>query len=598
MKNTIKLILLLSLGFINNYSHGQSLVDSLQTIVEEARTNFNLAGLSAAVNFENETSWTGLSGLAGDGIPLTDQYLFPIGSATKVLVSASIMQLMEDGQLSLDDSLGTWLASHPQIDGAITIKQLLNHTSGIYNFTSHPNFFTDVESDYTQIFTPSDLLINYVDAPYFSAGSNWSYSNTNYLLLGFIIEAITGLDCHDAIRTKILNPLQLNDIGIFPFEPFNLPLAHLFQGQGASSPSVDLFNNGVQMDTYLSSAWMAGAYTARSEDLAFLFKRIYDGTILQQTSIDLLSDELFYMGGNIDYGLGTMFFEIWPETTLMGHGGDIFYTTQSYYDPIMDISFTINANDTNIFAGQLLDIILQMREAIKYFDSLEKSRLYLTIFLEGNYDISSGTMHNMSFIQGLIPNQQPYDIAPWDCFNNSISTNAPSTTVDWVLVEAMTGTPNVSGTPGLTRVESQVALLQSDGSLFSPDGMSGVEFSNLIYGEEYYFIVRHRNHLDVLTANSITAAAAMNYDFSINSNQAFGLDQVKLMDDGKYVLYAGDYSPDGVIQNTDYDQWKSNPAIINTYNISDGNLDGSVQTTDFDQWITNKAKIGVLEVRY
>lgn len=576
---------------MSSFLSAQSLTDSLQSIIEQAQSDLNIAGISAAINFADESIWTGVSGLAGQNLNMNDQYIFPIGSASKTLVAASILRLMEEGQLSLSDSLGTWLQSHPNIDGSISIKQLLNHTSGIYNYTSHPSFFTDVESDYSQIFQPEDLL-NYVDAPEFPAGTNWAYSNTNYMLLGFILEEVSGLEFHEVIRSYVLDPLQLSDVNIFPFEAFNQDLAHLFDG-----PSTDLFTQGLMMDTYLSSAWAAGAYTSRPSDLSKMIKGIYDGSILQQSSLDSITEEMYYMG-NIDYGLGTMTYNIWPETTIIGHGGDIFYTTQAYYDPSLDISINVHANDKSIFASSLFYLILELREVVKYFESLDRSRLELKVFLEGNYNEALGEMHNLSFLEGLMPFQQPYNMAPWDCPYMNANPTIPGNTVDWVLVEAMVGIPTITGSPGLSRIAQKVGLLQKDGSIYSPDGTLGLEFTELVQGEEYYFIVRHRNHLDVLTSIPLIAANSMNYDFSQAESQAFGSQQMKLMQDGSFAMFAGDYSPDGVIQNTDFDQWKTEPAILNTYQITDGNLDGSVQATDYDTWLPNNAKIGVVEVRY
>ena len=90
----------------------------------------------------------------------------------------------------------------------------------------------------------------------------------------------------------------------------------------------------------------------------------------------------------------------------------------------------------------------------------------------------------------------------------------------------------------------------------------------------------------------------MSYDFTSGSDQAFGVEQVKATIDGFYVMHAGEYNQDGVIQTTDYDVWQSDPAINNTYNRADGNLDGVVQATDFDTWFPNKAKVGTIEIGY
>jgi len=118
----------------------------------------------------------------------------------------------------------------------------------------------------------------------------------------------------------------------------------------------------------------------------------------------------------------------------------------------------------------------------------------------------------------------------------------------------------------------------------------------LALGIPYHFCIRHRSHLDVLTANSVNAAAQVSYDLTTNDTQALGIEQLKLMSDGKAVLYGGDYTQDGVLQTTDYDAWQANPAQLDVYSTTDGNLDGSVQATDYDLWYPNRAKVGAVEI--
>ncbi len=225
----------------------------------------------------------------------------------------------------------------------------------------------------------------------------------------------------------------------------------------------------------------------------------------------------------------------------------------------------------------------------------------IKVYLEGAYDPSSGEMDHKLLDLDLLPMSQPYDVAPWNYGGTeSVMSSAdfPSNTVDWVLVEARTGTPNQSGSMGTTVVETKAGLLLGDGSIVDAQSLNPLAFALLENGTAYYFVVRHRNHLDVIGATSVVGATLMTYDFTTAVEQAFGVDQMKVMDVGKVALLAGDYNSSGDIQNTDNNAWKENPAVNQAYLLIDGNMDGLSQVSDYDIWYFNRAKLGVIEIRY
>ena len=220
------------------------------------------------------------------------------------------------------------------------------------------------------------------------------------------------------------------------------------------------------------------------------------------------------------------------------------------------------------------------------------------LYLEGNYNPDTDRMEAYNLVNH-IPLQQPYNQAPYNYTGTESITNINYNVVDWVLVEARSGTPNIGGTRNTVTVETRAALLYNDGTIKDIDGTEGVRFQNLQEGTAYHFCIRHRNHLDILTANPLIAKASMSlYDFTTSADQALGNGQQKTATNGKAVLFAGDYSVDGTIQVTDYDAWKTSPAQLDTYSVLDGNLDGVVQVTDFDVWLPNKAKIGTAEIQF
>jgi D-alanyl-D-alanine carboxypeptidase len=111
--------------------------------------------------------------------------LFGTGSITKNFVAALTMKLAEEKILTLDDPLSDWLPAYPYIDGRITIRQLLNHTSGHYMFWDNDSLWDELNKDRTIIWTPEEILA-YIREPYFVPGEGWHYSNTNYLLMAMI----------------------------------------------------------------------------------------------------------------------------------------------------------------------------------------------------------------------------------------------------------------------------------------------------------------------------------------------------------------------------------------------------------------------------
>ncbi len=251
------------------------------------------------------------------------------------------------------------------------------------------------------------------------------------------------------------------------------------------------------------------------------------------------------------------------------------------------------------------DSILRQIDYIlcKYFDTnctYPAVDLELKVFLEGPTIDGNGNMRTDLVADDLIPLEQPYNVAPYNYMDQISATTIPNDVVDWVLLEARSGTASITGTGQTVLVEQALGFLKSNGDISNITGTGGVRFTQLDPTMTYHFVVRHRNHLDVMSAVKLAASNnPISYDFTIGEGQAFGNDQLK--EDpvsGAYMLFAGDYNGDGVIQTTDFDEWMVSPSILNSYQNTDGNLDGTVQVTDFDQWFPNKAKLGAVEIRY
>ncbi len=144
-------------------------------------------------------------------IPATPETRFRIGSVTKQFTAAAILRLAQDGRLSIDDTLAKYFPGYPGGD-KITLRHLLTHTSGLHDFTQHPDFFARV----TKPIAPADLVAWFQDdPPDFPPGEQFSYCNTGYVLLGQIVEKVSGLSRGDYLQKQFFGPLGMHDTGVW-----------------------------------------------------------------------------------------------------------------------------------------------------------------------------------------------------------------------------------------------------------------------------------------------------------------------------------------------------------------------------------------------
>jgi hypothetical protein len=195
----------------------------------------------------------------------------------------------------------------------------------------------------------------------------------------------------------------------------------------------------------------------------------------------------------------------------------------------------------------------------------------LKLFLEAAYQ--SGSMKTLLRTNNLLPLSQPYTGAPWSYAGSEHAATLPSTAVDWILVELRTTTS------GSSTVARRAALLNSNGTVTEPDGVSPVAFPTAARGA-YYIVIRHRNHLAVMTpvAQALDSNSPL-YDFSTAKSQYYGNDARNLAA-GVWGLYGGDYSRDGFIDSDDF-TGPDNQSFQSGYLQADLSMDGFVDSDDF-----------------
>lgn len=297
--------------------------------------------------------WQGAAGMVdlGRQTPMQTCHRTRIASVTKPFVAAAVMLLMEDGVLELDAPITTYL---PEEDdrlpnaSRISTRQLLSHQSGVHNFLDVPfvlELFNRPERTWRLEACYAHALRS---SPDFEPGEDWSYSNTNYLLLARIIEAVTGQPHEDVLRTRIFEPLGMVSTSYRPDS---------FAFDGVAHGYFDLFGDRHLIDASESYANSCvgpdGGMVSTAEDLlTFLDATFSRGTLLRPSSIDAMlpyvetGEELFP-----HYGLGL---ESWVdgEAYGYGHGGHEFgYRTFAYYFPQQDVSFVVWVNASSLLPG-------------------------------------------------------------------------------------------------------------------------------------------------------------------------------------------------------------------------------------------------------
>jgi len=270
--------------------------------------------------------FAGASGSADllNGTPMPPEGAFRIGSITKMFTAAVIVQLAEDGVLTLDDPLAQWLpevAAQLPYGDQITLRHLLTHTSGLFNVVEHEAYYADlftemVVDEATGNVTldcverdPNDTLARYVygkDA-LFEPGARWSYSNTNYTLLGMVIEAATETPLAEAYRTHIYEPLGMTSTFLDCYEA---PLADVVHGYTASG---DTMTDVTEL--HESVGWSAGGLVSTPADLTAFARGLFGGALFDNPET---LEAMTTPAPGSAYGLGVML-----QEGYMGHAGYI-----------------------------------------------------------------------------------------------------------------------------------------------------------------------------------------------------------------------------------------------------------------------------------
>ena len=327
---------------IFNVSYGQVKVDKLDKLIS-AYAEYGQFNGSVLVAEKGKVIYKKGFGLADMewNIPNQPDTKHRLGSITKQFTSMLIMQLVEQGKLKLDVPISTYLPDYPRKNGnVITIHQLLTHSSGIPNMTSFPGFLKNVSRN---AYSPLQLVNMSADSTLqFKPGERFAYSNSGYLLLGYIIEKVTGRSYEQLLQENIFTPLKMNNTGYDHHETLLKNRARGYEKNGRRYVNADFID--------MSVPYAAGALYSTVEDLYLWDQALYGNQLLRKENMDLLFAKHIPSGGG-HYGYGWGMGEMPLGNTAerietIGHGGGINgFNTQLTRIP-SDKSFIVLLNNT------------------------------------------------------------------------------------------------------------------------------------------------------------------------------------------------------------------------------------------------------------
>ncbi len=216
-----------------------------------------------------------------------------------------------------------------------------------------------------------------------------------------------------------------------------------------------------------------------------------------------------------------------------------------------------------------------------------KPTAYIKILLEGLFDNVSGEMETTMSLSNLVPKNQPYDVSPYDYTGTDVLGLGVANVVDWVLVQL-----REVGNSSIVAHQKAV-ILRKDGFIIDSDGNEKIDFG-LVKSDSFYIAIYHRSHLPVMSREPhFFQTASTTCDFTISEFSTMGDSQQKNID-GKFLLNAGDFDGNGIINNQDFNLWKLSSSAINVYLSPDADGNGIVNNQDYNLWKANRSKVGVL----
>ena len=313
----------------------------LSATLHAARTAVGAPGVEAAVMVCGRLVWSGADGQAvvATGRPVAPNTRFVLASTTKTVTATMVLQLVEQGRLALDTPLAHFYPSLPNA-GAITVRMLLDHTSGLPDYSDNAAISDLIDTSPTHRWTRAEIIDALAHMPaQFAPGSQYRYTNSNYVVLGGILEQVSARTVETDFRQMVASRVGLNQSS-FLYDRTH-PYAHPYQ-QSANGSLEDQWTPGLGLSTdYWGQVWTDGGLSSTAVDLARFGNGLFMGRLLGPATLAQMTD----MGPH-DYGLG-IYDQQSDGHRWIGHDGDYGgYESEEWTDPQREITVALTTNVT------------------------------------------------------------------------------------------------------------------------------------------------------------------------------------------------------------------------------------------------------------
>lgn len=306
---------------------------SVQQAMDDSLEEVYAPGFATSVIVPGVGAWYGASGLAHklSGESMTSAAGFRIGSITKTFTAAAVLQLAEEGKWSLSDPVtdyvGTW-----DFPAEVTLERLLNHTSGIFNYTDDGAFLKmAMSASAPEEVVDFALEHDWTDEP----GVAYSYSNTGFFVLGLALEAVEGKPYEQIVRDRFLVPHGLERTYMEQYEDGHCAIV---EGHIANGPTAEV-------EFSMSWAWAAGGLVSTVEDLCVWAELLVRGDVLNETSRELMRTPGTVSKGTSRYGLGLGWQKRGGRDTLGHTGSTMGFNGELRIDPDTGVCVAVQTND-------------------------------------------------------------------------------------------------------------------------------------------------------------------------------------------------------------------------------------------------------------
>lgn len=350
-----------------------ALKDTLQRKLDSLRVAQRIPGLTLGVALPDGSAFALASGESDTvrhiAMRPTDRLLQ--GSVGKTYVAAVAMQLVHEGKLKLDEKVSVYLGREPWFNrlpnaADITVRQLMNHTSGLVRYEFNPKFMTDLRANPLREWTHEEQLAYLFDTKAeFEAGKGWDYSDTNYIVLGMIIERLTGNTYYAEVRRRVLEPLKLTNT--IPSDRIDLPgVVNGYAGPKNELGGYDASIVNGKFAVNPKFEWTGGGIASTADDLARWGSLLYQGRAFDSSMLPVMLTAVpSRLGRNVNYGLGVMVRPT-PHGDAYGHSGFFpGYATEMLYYPSLRAAVAIQANVTDPYPRGLVGFLNEVAKAIQ-----------------------------------------------------------------------------------------------------------------------------------------------------------------------------------------------------------------------------------------